>query len=52
MFKKALKSVYTSSIMVLLIPRFLLRQLFQLKENPDDPKPADEGNIQMKYFPD
>jgi hypothetical protein len=59
MFKKASKSVSTSTIVVSPDPFFLSHQFFSAmktpentEEDPDDPEPADEGYIQMECSSD
>ena len=59
MFQKAAKSVYMSTVvappdsMSPAPPTSLdMKTPESTEEEPDDPKPADEGDIQMKYFSD
>jgi len=59
MFKKAIKSVCTSTIVVFPDPLFptpptpsAMRNPENTEEDPDGPEPADEGNIQMEYSSD
>jgi hypothetical protein len=59
MFKKATKSVCTSTIVVSPDPLFptpptpsAMRNPENAEEDPDGPEPADEGNIQMEYSSD
>jgi hypothetical protein len=51
MFKKASKSVCTSTIVVSSDPMSpsIAQTPKNTEEDPDDPKPADEGDIQLEY---
>jgi hypothetical protein len=56
MFKKAIKSVCTSTIVVSPDSLFptppspsAMRNPGNTEEDPDGPEPADEGNTQMEY---
>jgi len=59
MFKKAMKSVCTSTIVVSPDSLFpapptpsAMRNPENAEEDPGGPEPADEGNIQMEYSSD